>query len=58
MLDQVFRERGFQTLWCEVLADNEAVWKLHQSFGFEVVEHIWPTAPSRLASPRMRCGCG
>ena len=25
---------GFNKLWCEVLLENEAVWKLHESFGF------------------------
>ena len=34
VLEQVFIERGLNKLWCEVLLDNEAVWKLHQSFGF------------------------
>jgi UDP-4-amino-4,6-dideoxy-N-acetyl-beta-L-altrosamine N-acetyltransferase len=40
MLDHVLGERGFETLWCEVLEDNAAIWKLHQSFGFEVVERL------------------
>jgi UDP-4-amino-4,6-dideoxy-N-acetyl-beta-L-altrosamine N-acetyltransferase len=35
MLDHVFGARGLNKLWCEVLADNEAVWKLHLSFGFQ-----------------------
>lgn len=26
---------GLRKLWCEVLASNEAVWKLHQKFGFK-----------------------
>jgi UDP-4-amino-4,6-dideoxy-N-acetyl-beta-L-altrosamine N-acetyltransferase len=34
VLRHVFETMGFNKLWCEVLADNEAVWKLHQSFGF------------------------
>ena len=25
---------GLRKLWCEVLITNEAVWKLHQKFGF------------------------
>ena len=25
---------GLRKLWCEVLIGNEAVWKLHQKFGF------------------------
>ncbi|HET9159675.1 MAG TPA: UDP-4-amino-4,6-dideoxy-N-acetyl-beta-L-altrosamine N-acetyltransferase [Caulobacteraceae bacterium] len=35
MLDHVFIARGLNKLWCEVLAENEAVWKLHLSFGFK-----------------------
>lgn len=34
MLDHVFDDLGLNKLWCEVLASNEAVWKLHLSFGF------------------------
>ena len=26
---------GLRKLWCEVLASNEAVWRLHQKFGFK-----------------------
>jgi UDP-4-amino-4,6-dideoxy-N-acetyl-beta-L-altrosamine N-acetyltransferase len=40
MLDKVFTELGLQRLYCEVLEDNDAVWKLHQSFGFEVVDRL------------------
>ena len=36
MIERVFGESGLDKLWCEVLAANEAVWKLHQSFGFEI----------------------
>jgi UDP-4-amino-4,6-dideoxy-N-acetyl-beta-L-altrosamine N-acetyltransferase len=36
MLDYVFATLGLDRLWCEVLAANESVWKLHLSFGFEV----------------------
>lgn len=36
VLQHVFDGLGFNKLWCEVLADNEAVWRLHQSFGFQV----------------------
>ena len=28
------RGLGLRKLWCEVLASNEAVWRLHQKFGF------------------------
>ena len=34
MLQEVFERRALRKLWCEVLASNEAVWKLHESFGF------------------------
>lgn len=34
VLRHVFETRGLNKLWCEVLAGNEAVWKMHQSFGF------------------------
>lgn len=34
MLQEVFERRGLRKLWCEVLASNEAVWRLHGKFGF------------------------
>lgn len=34
ILDHVFGQLGFNKLWCEVLAANEPVWRLHESFGF------------------------
>ena len=34
MLEYVFEGLKLAKLWCEVLASNEAVWKLHESFGF------------------------
>jgi len=40
MLDYVLVREGFSALVCEVLEANEAVWKLHQSFGFEVVKQL------------------
>jgi UDP-4-amino-4,6-dideoxy-N-acetyl-beta-L-altrosamine N-acetyltransferase len=36
VIERVFGELGLRKLWCEVLASNEAVWKLHQGFGFEI----------------------
>lgn len=36
VIERAFNELGLNKLWCEVLETNEAVWKLHQSFGFEV----------------------
>jgi UDP-4-amino-4,6-dideoxy-N-acetyl-beta-L-altrosamine N-acetyltransferase len=45
VLDHVFRTRGLNKLWCEVLIANEAVWKLHESFGFRrealFRDHVW-----------------
>lgn len=35
MIEHVFRELGLNKLWCEVLIGNEAVWRLHESFGFQ-----------------------
>ena len=34
MIERAFGELGLRKLWCEVLITNEAVWKLHQKFGF------------------------
>jgi UDP-4-amino-4,6-dideoxy-N-acetyl-beta-L-altrosamine N-acetyltransferase len=34
MIERVFGELGLNKLWCEVLIDNEPVWRLHESFGF------------------------
>ena len=34
VLRHVFETLGLNKLWCEVLVGNEAVWKMHQSFGF------------------------
>lgn len=34
VLDYVFGALKLNKLWCEVLLENEGVWKLHQSFGF------------------------
>lgn len=33
-IEYVFRRLGFNKLWCEVLLSNEAVWKLHEMYGF------------------------
>lgn len=35
-LERAFKELGLHKLYCEVLAFNSAVIKLHQKFGFEV----------------------
>lgn len=36
MLEYVFEGLKLAKLWCEVLASNEPVWKLHETFGFAV----------------------
>jgi len=45
MLEHVFADLGLHKLWCEVLIENEPVWKLHESFGFvrEALyrDHVW-----------------
>lgn len=34
MIEQVFGALALNKLWCEVLIGNEAVWRLHEGFGF------------------------
>lgn len=34
VLGHVFETLGLNKLWCEVLLENEAVWKLHEAYGF------------------------
>jgi UDP-4-amino-4,6-dideoxy-N-acetyl-beta-L-altrosamine N-acetyltransferase len=45
MIDHVFGALALHKLWCEVLAENEAVWRLHESFGFRrealYRDHVW-----------------
>jgi UDP-4-amino-4,6-dideoxy-N-acetyl-beta-L-altrosamine N-acetyltransferase len=45
VIDHVFAGLGLHKLWCEVLILNEAVWKLHESFGFRrealYRDHVW-----------------
>ena len=45
MIEHVFETLGLHKLWCEVLIDNAAVWKLHESFGFvreaHLRDHVW-----------------
>jgi UDP-4-amino-4,6-dideoxy-N-acetyl-beta-L-altrosamine N-acetyltransferase len=45
MIDHVFGDLDLHKLWCEVLVENEAVWKLHESFGFRrearYRDHVW-----------------
>ncbi|WP_374571857.1 UDP-4-amino-4,6-dideoxy-N-acetyl-beta-L-altrosamine N-acetyltransferase [Phenylobacterium sp.] len=45
VIEHVFGEMGLDKLCCEVLVENEAVWKIHQSFGFQrealYRHHVW-----------------
>ncbi len=45
VLQQVFETFQLNKLWCEVLAGNEAAWRLHEGFGFtreaHLRAHIW-----------------
>ena len=45
VIEQAFGPLGLSKLWCEVLASNEAVWKLHERHGFRQEacfrQHIW-----------------
>jgi UDP-4-amino-4,6-dideoxy-N-acetyl-beta-L-altrosamine N-acetyltransferase len=34
VLRHVFEALGLNKLWCEVLAENAEVWRMHESFGF------------------------
>jgi UDP-4-amino-4,6-dideoxy-N-acetyl-beta-L-altrosamine N-acetyltransferase len=34
VIEQVFGALSLNKLWCEVLIGNEAVWRLHEGFGF------------------------
>lgn len=35
VIEHVFDDLGLDKLWCEVLVENEAVWKMHEAFGFQ-----------------------
>jgi UDP-4-amino-4,6-dideoxy-N-acetyl-beta-L-altrosamine N-acetyltransferase len=35
VIEHVFGTLGLNKLWCEVLIGNEAVWRLHEGFGFQ-----------------------
>lgn len=45
VIEHVFGALGLNKLCCEVLVENEAVWKLHESFGFVreslLRHHVW-----------------
>lgn len=40
MIEHAFNVLNLEKLWCEVLESNDAVWKLHQSFGFQTEAHF------------------
>ena len=40
VLRHVFEALALNKLWCEVLLENEAVWRLHESFGFRREAHL------------------
>lgn len=35
VIEHVFTDLGLNKLWCEVLVSNEAVWRLHELYGFQ-----------------------
>ena len=45
VLQHVFGALKLNKLWCEVLLENETVWRLHESFGFRreahFRQHVW-----------------
>lgn len=45
VIEEVFGPLGLEKLWCEVLIGNEAVWRMHESFGFQrealLRRHVW-----------------
>ncbi len=51
VIEHVFGPLGLSRLWCEVLVENEAVWKLHESFGFRrealLRQHVWKNGEPR-----------
>ncbi|MDO8902566.1 MAG: UDP-4-amino-4,6-dideoxy-N-acetyl-beta-L-altrosamine N-acetyltransferase [Phenylobacterium sp.] len=51
VIEHVFGALGLSKLWCEVLVENEAVWKLHESFGFRrealLRQHVWKNGEPR-----------
>ena len=57
MLRHVFEDRALNKLWCEVLVENESVWKLHERFGF-VREAYFRDHVVRNGAPRDVVGLG
>ena len=57
VLAHVFETLGLNKLWCEVLVENEAVWKLHERFGF-VREALYREHVFKAGQPRDVVGLG
>lgn len=57
VLDFAFRRLGLDKLCCEVLIENEAVWKTHESFGF-VREALYRAHVWKAGVPRDVVGLG
>jgi UDP-4-amino-4,6-dideoxy-N-acetyl-beta-L-altrosamine N-acetyltransferase len=57
VLEFVFAGLGARKLWCEVLENNEGVWRLHQSFGF-VREALFRAHVVKAGIPRNVVGLG
>ncbi|MDP3489852.1 MAG: UDP-4-amino-4,6-dideoxy-N-acetyl-beta-L-altrosamine N-acetyltransferase [Phenylobacterium sp.] len=51
VIEHVFGPMGLSKLCCEVLVENEAVWRLHESFGFRrealLRQHVWKNGEPR-----------
>ncbi len=49
--DYAFKTLGLNKLCCEVLIENEAVWRMHESFGFQrealYRAHVWKAGQPR-----------
>lgn len=57
VLDHVFHTLKLNKLWCEVFLDNEAVWRLHERFGF-VREALFRAHVIKGGAPRDVVGLG
>ena len=51
VIDHAFQTLGLNKLCCEVLIENEAVWRMHESFGFQrealYRAHVWKAGQPR-----------
>lgn len=57
VIEHVFGELGLNKLCCEVLIENEGVWKMHESFGF-VREALYRAHVWKGGQPRDVVGLG